>query len=229
MLVDTANSRLLFTDYGNFVIRSYDFNAGLLAVVAGTYVTASSSIDDGARATSAGIGLCRGIWSDTASNVYLGCESSNNIRKIAASTTVITTFAGSTTAASGSSGDNGPALSALFSTPYTLSKRYAFRGTESDAIGCSKYSSYNLSQCHSFLGPDLRAFRSSECQSEESIGRAKRGPVRRTERSAKRDAFYDALRCTVVTNAKRDSDGRAKHGSEYRPEREFKRDTISCP
>lgn len=51
-------------------------------------------------------------------NIYIADVSNNRVRKVAASTTIITTLAGSTS--SGYTGDNGQATSATLRLPYSV-------------------------------------------------------------------------------------------------------------
>ena len=51
-------------------------------------------------------------------NIYIADKENNRIRKVAASTTIITTLAGSSS--SGYSGDNGQATSATLRQPYAV-------------------------------------------------------------------------------------------------------------
>ncbi len=51
-------------------------------------------------------------------NIYIAAIGSNRVRKVAASTTIITTLAGSSS--SGYTGDNGQATSATLRKPYSV-------------------------------------------------------------------------------------------------------------
>ena len=73
---------------------------------------------DGGSATLANLNYPMSVARDAAGNLYVADYNNNVIRKIAAGTGVITTFAGKGTA--GYSGDNGPATSAYFNEPNGL-------------------------------------------------------------------------------------------------------------
>ena len=105
---------------GNIYIGGYNSNevfevsasSGLLYLVAGTGSAGSSG--DGGPAASAQVNGPRGVWADTAGNVYIADTSNNKIRVVDITGT-IHTFAGTGTASS--SGDGGPALSATINNP----------------------------------------------------------------------------------------------------------------
>ena len=88
----------------------------MISTIAGTG-TASYSGDKG-QATSATISLPVGIVIDSSGNVYFNDWSNHRVRKIAVSTGIITTYAG--TGAASYSGDNGVASSAAFYNPNGL-------------------------------------------------------------------------------------------------------------
>jgi sugar lactone lactonase YvrE len=79
---------------------------------------------DGGVATAAELSQPRGVALDSAGNIYIADLNNNRIRKVAASTGIITTIAGNGTA--GDSGDGGPATSAELNQPY---------GVAADAAG----------------------------------------------------------------------------------------------
>ena len=105
---------------GNIYIAGYDSqgvykvsaSTGLLYLVAGT--GSAGSAGDGGPAASAEVNAPRGVWADTAGNVYIADTSNNKIRVIDATGT-IHTFAG--TGAATSSGDGGLATSATIDNP----------------------------------------------------------------------------------------------------------------
>ncbi len=88
----------------------------VISTIAGTG-TASYSGDGGA-ATAATINTPTGIAIDSSGNVYFAEYCNHRVRKITASTGIITTYAG--TGASSYSGDNGVASSAALNKPYEL-------------------------------------------------------------------------------------------------------------
>jgi hypothetical protein len=94
---------------------------GIISTVIGTGIAGSTG--NGGSATSATINLPFNARSDAAGNLYV-TDSSNTVRKVAASTGIISAFAG--TGTSGSSGDGGSATSATIN---------AARGLAIDSAG----------------------------------------------------------------------------------------------
>ncbi len=88
----------------------------MISTIAGTG-SAGYSGDNG-QATSAAINELRGIALDASSNVYFSDFINNRVRKIAASTGIITTYAG--TGATTYNGDGGVASSAVVFGPNGL-------------------------------------------------------------------------------------------------------------
>ncbi len=107
-----SEGNIVFGDWSGFIreIRKRD---GVLAVVAGTGILGYGG--DGGQATSAMLGRSIGIALDTAGNVYIADADNNRIRRVAVSTGIITTIAG--TGAAKDSGDGGPAINASVSRP----------------------------------------------------------------------------------------------------------------
>ena len=115
MTIDIAGN-LYFTDPVNSVVRRITPN-GTISTYAGNGQPASGpDSGDNGQATQASLGLSLGgLAEDSAGNLYVAEDITNQIRKIAPNG-IITTVAGS--------GDygyvDGPALSAQFSTPYGI-------------------------------------------------------------------------------------------------------------
>jgi len=107
--VDSLN-RVYIADFNNSVIRRVDPLTGLISTVAGTGVFGFSG--DGGLATAAQLKRPWGIAVDAQDNLYIADNAARRIRKVAASTGLITTIAG--TGAYGSTGDNGNAAGAAF-------------------------------------------------------------------------------------------------------------------
>jgi hypothetical protein len=107
----------------------------VISTIAGTG-TGSYSGDNG-QASSATINSPTGIVIDSSGNVYFNDFNNNCVRKITASTGIITTYAG--TGSASYSGDNGLATSAALNNPNGLS-------TDSSGIAASIYipPSYSL-------------------------------------------------------------------------------------
>jgi len=87
---------------------------GTISTVAGIGKIGFSG--DGASATAAQLWDPACVALDTASNLYIGDLPNDDVRKVAATTGIITTYAG-TTKVAGYSGDNGPANAALMYGP----------------------------------------------------------------------------------------------------------------
>jgi len=90
-----------------------DANAQNISTIAGTGTPVFAG--DGGLATSAGLYYPKGMFVDASGNVYFGEYSSQRIRKITASTGIISTIAG--TGTYGYSGDGGAATSAQLNYP----------------------------------------------------------------------------------------------------------------
>jgi sugar lactone lactonase YvrE len=111
--VDSAGN-LYIADLNNNRIRKVAAGTGVITTVAGNGTGSFSG--DGAAATSAELKGPSGAAVDSAGNLYIADLSNNRIRKVAASTGVITTVAGNGTA--GFSGDGGAAASAELLSPW---------------------------------------------------------------------------------------------------------------
>src|SRR5208283_4568575 len=103
---------LYIADSGNNVIRKVA--NGVITTVAGNGAMGYSG--DNGPATSAQLDAPYGVAVDSAGDLYIADSANNVIRKVSASSGVITTFAG-TNGSCGFGGDNGPATSALLFTP----------------------------------------------------------------------------------------------------------------
>ena len=105
---------IYFADTFNDRIRKVTASTGIITTIAGTG-TAGYSGDNGA-ATSAQLSGPFGVAVDASGNVYFADTFTHRIRKVTASTGIITTIAG--TGIYGYSGDNGAATSAQLIRPY---------------------------------------------------------------------------------------------------------------
>jgi len=109
-----VSGNIYVTDYYNNRIRKIT-PSGIISTIAGTGT--SGYTGDGGPANSAQIAWLAGITVDNVGNVYITDNANNVVRKINTSG-IITTVAGNGTG--GFSGDNGPAISAQLSNPYSL-------------------------------------------------------------------------------------------------------------
>lgn len=108
---------LYISDLINNVIRRVDATTHIITTVAGNNTSGFSG--DGGAATSAQLNSPNGLAFDSKGNLYI-CDRGNNVvREVAAGTGIITTVAG-TGGSSGSTGDGGPATSALLNFPWSI-------------------------------------------------------------------------------------------------------------
>ena len=110
-----AAGNLYIADAKNNLIRKADAKTGLISTVAGFPGSFCCSIDigDGGPATSAFLSYPNSVAFDTAGNLYISDYAHQRVRKVSASSGIITTIAGSGSGTE-SSGDGGPATSAKF-------------------------------------------------------------------------------------------------------------------
>jgi sugar lactone lactonase YvrE len=108
-----AQSNLYLADTHNHRIRKITAATGIITTIAGTGTQSFSG--DTAASTAATLALPHGITIDPAGNLYLADTQNHRIRRIDATTGIITTVAGDGTQAF--DGDGGPAIAASLNTP----------------------------------------------------------------------------------------------------------------
>ena len=113
--VDSSDN-IYIADVNNHRIRKVTASTGVITTVAGS--GGSGYGGDGGPATAAQINAPRGVAVDSAGNIYIADTNNQRIRKVTASTGVITTVAGNGT--KGRAGDNGPATSAQLNSPWDV-------------------------------------------------------------------------------------------------------------
>lgn len=120
-IVADSSGNLYFSDEENCVVWKLTSATGTLAIYAGTPMVNYSCSEGGdwGPATAAGIESPEGLALDPAGNLYIADYYAGRIRKVDASTGIITTYAGPGTQ-SGGLGDGGPATSAQIPWPESI-------------------------------------------------------------------------------------------------------------
>ena len=109
-----ASGNLFIADGSNYRVRRVDAATGIITTVAGDGTLGGSG--DGGPATSASFNYANGVAVDGSGNLFIA--ESHRIRRVDGATGIITTVVGG--AASGFSGDGGPATSASLNFPSGL-------------------------------------------------------------------------------------------------------------
>ena len=112
--MDTAGN-LYYVDADRY-IKKISLPSGVVSTIAGTSTNGYGG--DGGPASAATLNLASSLAIDTAGNIYIADRFNHRIRKITASTGIITTVAGNGTY--GFSGDGGPATSASLNVPSSV-------------------------------------------------------------------------------------------------------------
>lgn len=105
---------LFISDGSNGRIRRVDATTGIIT----TYAGGGSSMDEGAAATSAAVGVPYGLALDAMGNLFYVDQAQARVRRIDAAAQTITTVAGNLVY--GFSGDGGPATQASLSNPFDV-------------------------------------------------------------------------------------------------------------
>ncbi|GIX45905.1 MAG: hypothetical protein KatS3mg131_0116 [Candidatus Tectimicrobiota bacterium] len=110
--VDGAGN-LYIADRDNHRVRRVEASTGIISTVAGSGVAGYSG--DGGPAVAARLNKPSGVYVDGAGNLYIADRDNHRVRRVEASTGIISTVAGSGVA--GYSGDGGPAVAARLNKP----------------------------------------------------------------------------------------------------------------
>ena len=125
MVFDTVGN-MYFADEENNVIRKIAASTGVITTFAGTYYPSGGNWyygGDGGHADSAYLANPLGVAIDADGNIYVADNKNNVIRKITASTGIITTVAGNIMSIIGIyafAGDGGPATDAELNSPWGI-------------------------------------------------------------------------------------------------------------
>ncbi len=115
-VVVASNGDIYIADTGNNKIRKVTALTGIITTYAGTGTAGYTG--DGGLAALAKLNQPRGVELASNGDLYIADSGNNAVRKVAALTTVITTYAG--TGVAGSTGDGGAATSAKLNAPESL-------------------------------------------------------------------------------------------------------------
>lgn len=110
-----VQGNLYIADWFNNRIRKVNISTGIITTVAGGGSPVYPSIGDGGAATSAGLSYPRDVAIDAQGNLYIADESHARVRKVNASTGIITTVAGGGAPVYPATGEGGAATSAIIS------------------------------------------------------------------------------------------------------------------
>jgi trimeric autotransporter adhesin len=114
IVLDDSDNMFIADDYNN-VIRKVTKSTGIITTVAGNGLAGYTGIiGNGGPATAAELWYTNYVCVDDSDNIYI-TDAHDVVRKVTASTGIITTFAGNDSV--GYSGDGGPATDAEFITP----------------------------------------------------------------------------------------------------------------
>lgn len=108
-----SSGNLFIADWGNNRIREVNLKTGIITTVAGDGVAGFSG--DGESATAAELSGPDGVAVDSSGNLFIADWGNDRIRKVNATTGIITTAAGN--GIQGSTGDGGPATAAMLLFP----------------------------------------------------------------------------------------------------------------
>src|SRR5690606_27802922 len=113
-----SDGNIYIADSENHRIRKVTVLTGIITTVAGTGSAGYTESEDGGPATSASLWYPYGVTVDDDGNIYIADMGNDRVRKVTASTGIITTVAGDGTI--GNSGDGGLATSAAVGSPTAI-------------------------------------------------------------------------------------------------------------
>ncbi|MGH8999159.1 MAG: hypothetical protein ACRDY7_07185 [Acidimicrobiia bacterium] len=116
VVLDPAGANLYLADTANHRVRRIEVASGLISTVAGTGAPGFGG--DGGPATAALLNGPKGLAVGPAGDLWIADSGNDRIRRVAASTGVISTVAGNGT--TGYGGDGGPGAAAAFDSPRAL-------------------------------------------------------------------------------------------------------------
>jgi len=109
--IDATRHAIFFSDEFNYRVRKVDMSTNIITTFAGTGIEGYSG--DGGLATNARFSRVIGLQIDKSGNLYIGDWDNGRIRKIDATTNIVSTIAGNGVV--GYSGDGGAATDAMIS------------------------------------------------------------------------------------------------------------------
>ena len=139
-----GTGNLYIADTDNHRIRKVDASTRKITTVAGSGTAGYSVRDEGTSALRAALNAPCGVAIDAHGNLYIADYSNNRIRKVTATTNIITTLAGNGIAGYIASEDGGAATSARLDKP---------RGVAVDGAGNVFISDYNNSRVRKVAAP----------------------------------------------------------------------------
>ena len=117
MQLTVPAGNVYIADAGNNTVRKITSSAGVITTIAGKGPGSLGYSGDGGLASAAKFYAPYDVAVDQSRNVYIADSQNHSIRKIAATTGIISTIAGTGPANAGFTGDGGPATSAKLNSP----------------------------------------------------------------------------------------------------------------
>ena len=127
-MIVTRTNDLLFCDTNNHRIRKYISSTQLVTTVAGTGVAGYSG--DGGGASTATLNFPKSLTTDSLGNIFIGDSSNYRIRRVDATTGIITTYAGTGTSGTVTTGGSALTTPIGFVTALTADRSNVIYFTE---------------------------------------------------------------------------------------------------